>query len=600
MSSARDRRGTTEVPGAGAAIRGSPPADVGVDPLVAEAALLALAEGSPESVREQILSAVAQRCGADAVALIGVAPSDREISVLQHVGLGHPPDGLVGASADLHLVDAEHVQLTARVGRGAGSISALLHLSGQRTAVAAGLGRHGVSQVLVAARARGRFDATVAPSLAGVARVLASIERRQRVAVLAERRLRQQAAVAGLGQSALGGGEDLAELAEATCQAAAANLTADLVVILERGPEGLHPAAAVGCPAEELAAELAWADADCSAVLRSGEPLIRPGAGEATASTARVPEPPVPPSALIVPIRTGPRMAGVLLAASRRQIAYSEEDIAFARSLANLFALAGERARVQAQLRLSVGELRKSAEDRSRLLAHVVQAQEEERRRIADDIHDDSVQVMTAVALRLATLRRRLGEAALDPLVLNLEHDVRQAITRLRHLMFMLRPPALEAHGVGAALQAFLAQIADEAGLEYSLDDRLRREPEPDARTVVYRIAQEAVSNVCKHAQASRIDVTLSEHDGGVMVEIADDGGGFDASGPQPAPPGHLGLLVMRERAEQSAGWFSVESRPGVGTTVRYLVGSRLLAGDSPPPGPGDGCGAALTGSTAS
>jgi len=140
-----------------------------VDPLVAEAALLALAEGSPESVREQILSAVAQRCGADAVALIGVAPSDREISVLQHVGLGHPPDGLVGASADLHLVDAEHVQLTARVGRGAGSISALLHLSGQRTAVAAGLGRHGVSQVLVAARARGRFDATVAPSLAGVA-----------------------------------------------------------------------------------------------------------------------------------------------------------------------------------------------------------------------------------------------------------------------------------------------------------------------------------------------------------------------------------------------------------------------------------------------
>jgi signal transduction histidine kinase len=167
--------------------------------------------------------------------------------------------------------------------------------------------------------------------------------------------------------------------------------------------------------------------------------------------------------------------------------------------------------------------------------------------------------------------------------------------------MFVLRPPALEAHGIAAALQAFLAQVAEDTALEYSLDDRLQVEPEPEARTVVYRIAQEAVSNVCKHARASRVDVVMSEYDGGVMVEIKDDGAGFDATTPRQAPPGHLGLLVMRERAEQSGGWCTVESEPGLGTTVRYCVGSRRLSAEERPGDPpGDGCGAAVAPSVAS
>ncbi len=585
MSSA-DERGDASRRRAGAptAARGSPPP--GPDPVVAEAALLALGGGSLGELRHRILGVVAERCDADAVALIELGALQREVSVLDQVGLGQLPEGLVGGEADLQLVSAEHGPLTPRVGRGAGSIAAMLHLAGQRVAVTAGLGPHGESQVLVAARARGRFDALVPEALAGVARVLASVGHRHHVAELAEARMRQQAAVAALGQGALGGGEDLAELAQATCEAAAANLAADLVAVLERGPDGLVPTAGVGCPPQRLSGELVWAQASCATVMRSGEPLVGPVAEGAPGLTPGPAGSPAPRSVLIVPIRTGSRMAGVLLIASRAPVAYSEDDVTFARGLANLVALASERSRVQAQLRLSIDELRKSAEDRSRLLAHVVQAQEEERRRIADDIHDDSVQVMTAVALRLATLRRRLGEDTLDPLLLNLEHDVRQAIARLRHLMFVLRPPALEAHGIAAALHAFLAQTGEDAGIEYSLDDRLQREPEPDARTVVYRIAQEAVSNVCKHARAGRIDVTLDERDGGVLVEIRDDGVGFDATAPRPTPPGHLGLLVMRERAEQSGGWCTVESQAGAGTTVRYLVGSRLLGGrDRPGPG---------------
>jgi signal transduction histidine kinase len=550
-------------------------------------------------LRHRILGSIVERWGADAVALIGLGEPDGELTILDQIGLDRAPEGLVGDEADLRLVGAEHAHPIPRPGRGAGSIARILHLAGQRAAVTAGLGPHGARQVLVAARARGRFDAAVPEALAGLARVLASADRRHHVAETAERRTCQQAAVAALGQGALGGGEDLAELARATCEAASANLSADLVAVLERGPDGLVPSVGMGCAPERLSAELAWAKAPCAAVLRSEEPLV---GSHLEGDPDRDPLPAATPaqrSLLIVPIRTGVRVAGLLLVASRAPVTYSEDDVAFASGLANVVALATERARVQAQLRLSFDELRKSAEDRRLLLAHIVQAQEEERQRIADDIHDDSVQVMTAVALRLATLRRRIGEGARDPMLSNLEHDVRQSITRLRHQMFVLRPPALEAHGIAAALQAFLARVGEDEGIDCSLDDRLQREPEPDARTVVYRIAQEAVSNVCKHARASRIDVTLSEHEGGVLVDIRDDGVGFDVTTPQQAP-GHLGLLVMRERAEQSGGWCTVESRHGVGTSVRYLVGSVLLGGrERPRGGTAVGPPQALAGTTA-
>jgi len=393
----------------------------------------------------------------------------------------------------------------------------------------------------------------------------------------AERRLRQQTAVAALGRQALTDVEDLAGLAQAACEAAASILSADRVVLLERSSEGAVPVAGTGLATEPGGGELSLEEALFARVARGGEPLVIADlSADPDLPAGALPGALSPGSAAVVPLRGGSGVAGALVAASRRPLAHSDEDVAFLRSLANVVALAIQRARVQAQLHLSIDELRKSAEDRSRLLAHIVQAQEEERRRIADDIHDDSVQVMTAVALRLATLRRRHG-TELDPLLLNLEHDVRQSITRLRHLMFVLRPPALEAHGIAAALHAFLTQITSDAGLEYTLDDRLPVEPEPEARTVVYRIAQEAVSNVCKHARAHRIDVVLGEAGGAVLVEIRDDGCGFDTSATQKVPPGRIGLLVMRERAELSGGSFAVESRPGAGTAVRYTIGSRVL-----------------------
>jgi signal transduction histidine kinase len=526
-----------------------------------------------DDLRRRYADFVCARTGADAVALLAVRGG--RLTVLAGTGLHHRHD-LKATPIDLSLITAEDpTAIDLGDGREQGAVAALLRSEGQRTAVAVGLGRHGLPQLFLASRAQGVMSAST-PSLlraAGVA--IGSLEDRRRQTEQVERRLRQQAAVAELGRRALSG-EDLDTLRQAVCDVAAANLDADIAGLLERRGDRLVFTGGVGLPPAMAGRELAPSEVNSSALLRGTQHLLIPDVSvdEQFATTA-IAEYVRAGSLLAVPIRGTSQTVGTLTVISRRVASYSENDVAFLSGLATILAMAMERSRVQAQLQLSIEELRKSATDRSSLLAHIVEAQEEERQRIATDIHDDSVQVMTAVALRLATIRRRAGADHDDPVFRALEHDVRQSIARLRHLMFVLSPPALEAHGIAAALHAFLAQVSEEAGLDYSLDDTLRTEPDAQVRTIVYRIAQEAVTNICNHAHASRIDIALREGDAGVVVEITDDGLGFDAERVEPSPLGHLGLLAMRERAEQSGGWWTVESQPGSGTTVRYCVGSR-------------------------
>ncbi len=127
-------------------------------------------------------------------------------------------------------------------------------------------------------------------------------------------------------------------------------------------------------------------------------------------------------------------------------------------------------------------------------------------------------------------------------------------------------------------MRLLLSKVREEGGPAGAVDDRLVREPEPEARTVAYRVIQEAVANVRKHAGASRIEVSLREEAGGFRVRVRDDGRGFC---PREALRGagaleHLGLSTMRERAETAGGWFRVESAPGRGTTVEFWLPSTV------------------------
>jgi signal transduction histidine kinase len=121
-----------------------------------------------------------------------------------------------------------------------------------------------------------------------------------------------------------------------------------------------------------------------------------------------------------------------------------------------------------------------------------------------------------------------------------------------------------------AAVRLYLEQAGTEAGIDIALDHRLLTEPGATTRLALYRIVQEAVTNVRKHAEARLASVTIEEREGGILVRVTDDGVGFDAS--NGSPPGHLGLSAMREHAEIAGGRLSIRSRPREGTTIEAWV----------------------------
>jgi PAS domain S-box-containing protein len=229
-----------------------------------------------------------------------------------------------------------------------------------------------------------------------------------------------------------------------------------------------------------------------------------------------------------------------------------------------------DRRRSEEEVRSTMERLRRTDEERRRLLSRVVAAQEEERRRIAGEIHDDSVQVMSAVGIRLEMLHRQATDERQIEAVEHLQRTVRNAVDRLRQLMFELRPPALDRDGLVAAVRMYLEQSRRESDLEVTLTHRLLTDPDQATRLALYRIVQEAVTNVRKHAQAKAATVTIEEREGGTFIRVADDGVGFDAS--NGSPPGHLGLSAMREHAEIAGGRLSIRSRPGAGTSVEVWV----------------------------
>lgn len=214
--------------------------------------------------------------------------------------------------------------------------------------------------------------------------------------------------------------------------------------------------------------------------------------------------------------------------------------------------------------------LRESERRARRLLTELVDAQEKERARIAGDIHDDAIQVVTAVGMRVAILRDRLSDPHLLEPLDRLGEVVSQAIARLRRLLFELRPRVLDEEGLAAALRQHLEMMGGD--LEMHLEDRLVTEPSGESRTILYRVAQEALTNVRKHADARRVDLLLEERDGGFQISIRDDGKGFSPEEIERPRPGHLGLASMRERAEMAGGWFRLESAPGAGATVACWV----------------------------
>jgi signal transduction histidine kinase len=220
------------------------------------------------------------------------------------------------------------------------------------------------------------------------------------------------------------------------------------------------------------------------------------------------------------------------------------------------------------ELRQVIEDLRETDRQRRRLLEHVVHVAEEERRRIANDIHDDPVQKMVALKMRLELLAKSRRDV---PELERIFRDVTETIRSLRNLLFDLRPPILDEEGIAAAIRYFLENA--EVPFRWSVVDGLDVEPPAGVRLILYRIAQEALVNARKHADADTVRVTIAERDGGVWMEVADDGVGFTPQDPA-AAAGHMGLAAMRERAEVAGGRCALRSLPNAGTTLEVWLPS--------------------------
>jgi signal transduction histidine kinase len=209
----------------------------------------------------------------------------------------------------------------------------------------------------------------------------------------------------------------------------------------------------------------------------------------------------------------------------------------------------------------------------ARLLAELVAAEEETRRRIAADIHDDTAQAVAAAGLRIDALVAELSDPGAREAGTKARQALAEANRRLRRLLFELRPPALDEAGLAAALELYLSDSFAHDGFDWRVDDELATEPSPEVRAILYRVALEALTNVRKHANASCVEVSLERRGVGVAVRVSDDGNGFELPAPDaPAEPGHIGLVTMRERAEAAGGRFALKSTPGGGTTVDFWM----------------------------
>jgi signal transduction histidine kinase len=189
---------------------------------------------------------------------------------------------------------------------------------------------------------------------------------------------------------------------------------------------------------------------------------------------------------------------------------------------------------------------------------------------MAEGIEDHSLQHVAALGMRLETMRRNVDDpdqlGALD----EMGETVMEAVERLRHLLVELRPRALEQDGLGAGLRQYLRGVESDTGTAVTLVEKTTSELELGARVVAYRIAQEAIGNAVRHADASNVDVTLEDAPGGVLVRIADDGRGFDPDGS--GAPQHDVVASMRERATLAGGRLGVRSGPIEGTTVEFWL----------------------------
>ena len=261
-------------------------------------------------------------------------------------------------------------------------------------------------------------------------------------------------------------------------------------------------------------------------------------------------------TALYVPLIVRDRAIGVIVAHDKNggDPRFGDDDVRLGESLA---------ARASIAVDLSERVTRDA-------VRRVVEAQELERKRLARELHDETGQALTSILLGLKSLEQAIGSEEAREGVESLRGLVVSTLQDVRRLAVELRPSALDDFGLGPALERLVDTHRQDASVEVDLEVRLKGERLPsEVETTLYRIVQEALTNVAKHADATRISILLMRKDEAAVLVVEDDGKGFDLG--EIRPEG-LGIAGMRERVGLLGGQLRLEGAPGKGTTLAVEV----------------------------
>ena len=270
---------------------------------------------------------------------------------------------------------------------------------------------------------------------------------------------------------------------------------------------------------------------------------------------------------ITIPIEARGEKFGVLNLLCDKDKTLSEDDFEL------LTAIGAQISEITANawLRLKLAEKEMA---RQALLESLVRAQEDERGRLARELHDGAGQMLTSLLVRLKTLEKQCTTTELQVNLNSTQSLVSETIEQIRELSYRLRPASLEQFGLPVALETLVKDIAEEAGLDthckFELDGHRLT---PEVEVTLYRIAQEGLTNVVRHAEAGRVEVELTATAVAVFMRIEDDGKGFS---PHQAPieqdKHHLGLISIDERASIVGGKLDVYSAPGKGTALHVMI----------------------------
>jgi signal transduction histidine kinase len=276
-------------------------------------------------------------------------------------------------------------------------------------------------------------------------------------------------------------------------------------------------------------------------------------------------------NSVAVPWRAGDRRIGILVAYDSRR-GFTSDDLWVLRVAAMATGLMWQYREAELKLHVTAERLEQAAVARRQLLGNIASGGDEARRRFASALHDDSLQLLTAAELQLARARTETDSNKQGAQLDELKDTLKKVEDSLRRLLINVSSKETDLPlGLDEAVRTRLESFRTHTGIEADSDLQLP-DPLPDTvAALVFKNISEALTNVEKHAHASRVSVSAQAADGGIRVVIADDGKGFVVAETMYVP-GHLGLVAIRERSQLAGGRCRIESEPGAGARVEFWI----------------------------